>query len=206
VEKDRYALELSRYIHLNPARAGILRNPLQYPWSSYSAYCSKKNKWDWLQRGFILSQVSKKLGKAIRGYRDYVQRGMTEKQEDPLKKTVASTVIGSEEFTEWVREKWIKRRVDREVPALRAMGKKPDISFIKGICEKVFRKDSLESRRMALYLSHHISGLSLKEVGKYFDGISISAVSQNSLRQDKRFKDNPALLKTMMRLKETILS
>jgi len=59
---------------------------------------------------------------------------------------------------------------------------------------------------MALYLSHRISGLSLKEVGEYFDGISISAVSQKSLRQEKRFKENPELLRTMMGLKETILS
>jgi len=59
---------------------------------------------------------------------------------------------------------------------------------------------------MALYLSHRISGLSLKEVGEYFGGISISAVSQNSLRQEKRFKEKPELLKTMMGLKETILS
>jgi hypothetical protein len=206
VEKDLYALELSRYIHLNPVRAAIIRDPIQYPWSSYSSYCSKKSSWDWLQRDFILSQVSKKLRKAIRGYRDYVQRGMTQKQEDPLKKAVASTVIGSEEFTEWVREKWIKQRVDREVPALKAIGKKPEISFIKRACERVFRQDSLESRRMAIYLSHRISGLSLSEVGEYFGGISISAVSQNSLRQEKRFKDNPELLKTMMKLKETILS
>jgi hypothetical protein len=206
VEKDLYALELSRYIHLNPVRAGILKDPIQYPWSSYSSYCSKRNKWDWLQRGLILAQVSKKLGRAIRGYRDYVQRGMIEKLQDPLKKAVASTVIGSEKFTEWVREKWIKQRVDREVPALKAIGKKPEISFIKRACGRVFRQDSLESRRMALYLSHRTSGLSLKEVGEYFGRISISAVSQNSLRQEKRFKDNPELLKTMMRLKETILS
>ncbi len=206
VEKDLYALELSRYIHLNPVRAGIIKYPSQYPWSSYSSYCSKKSKWDWLQRGFILSQVSKKLGKAIRGYRDYVQRGMTEKQEDPLKKVDASTVMGSEKFTEWVREKWIKRGADREVPALRAMWKKPEVSYIIRACEKVFTEDRLESRRMALYLSHRISGLSLKEVGEYFGGISISAVSQNSLRQVKRFKENPELLKAMIRLKETVLS
>jgi putative transposase len=206
VEKDLYALELSRYIHLNPVRAGIIKDPIQYPWSSYSSYCSKKSKWDWLERDFILSQVSKKLRKAIRGYRDYVQRAMTEKQEDPLKKAVASTVIGSKEFTEWVREKWVKRRVDREVPALRVIGRKPEISSIQAACETAFRRDSLESRRMALYLSHRISGLSLKEVGEYFDGISISAVSQNSLRQEKRFRENPELLKMMTKLKETLLS
>ncbi len=206
VEKDVYALELSRYIHLNPVRAGIIKDPIHYPWSSYSSYCSKKSKWDWLQRDFILSQVSKKLRQAIRGYRDYVQRGMTGKQEDPLKKAVASTVIGSGEFTEWVREKWIKQRVDREVPALRAMVEKPRVSFIKETCEKAFGKNSLESRRMALYLCHRISGLSLKQVGEYFDGISISAVSQNSLRQEKRFKEEPDLLKKMLRLKESLLS
>jgi hypothetical protein len=206
VEKDLFALELSCYIHLNPVRAGIVRDPIQYPWSSYSSYCSKKSKWDWLQRGFILAQVSEKIERAIRGYREYVQRGMILEQEDPLKKAISSTVIGSEEFTEWVREKWVKRGDDREVPGLRAIGRKPDLSFIKGACEKVFRGDRLESRRMALYLSHRISGLSLKEVGEYFDGISISAVSQNSLRQEKRFKEKPELLETMMRLKETILS
>lgn len=64
----------------------------------------------------------------------------------------------------------------------------------------------LESRRIALYLSHRISGLSLKKVGEYFDGISISAVSQNSLRQEKRFTENPELLRTMVKLKEAILS
>ena len=58
---------------------------------------------------------------------------MGEKQEDPLRKAVASAVIGSEEFREWVR-----RGVDREVPALRAIGKKPDITFIKEACERVF--------------------------------------------------------------------
>ena len=43
-------------------------------------------------------------------------------------------------------------------------------------------------------------------VGEYFDGISISAVSQNSLRQEKRLKENPELSKTMVKLKESILS
>jgi len=199
-------LELSRYIHLNPVRAEIIKDPLQYPWSSYSSYCSKESKCNWLQRDFILSQVSDKLRKAIRGYRDYVQRGMAEKEEDPLKKVVASTVIGSEEFTEWVREKWIRHRVDREVPALRAIGKRPKISSIEAACEGVFGRGSLESRRMALYLSHRISGLSLKEVGEYFGGISISAVSQNSLRQERRFKENPELSRAIMKLKETLLS
>jgi putative transposase len=34
VEADPYAGELSRYIHLNPVRAGIAGRPEEYPWSS----------------------------------------------------------------------------------------------------------------------------------------------------------------------------
>lgn len=38
VNNDRYLLEVSRYIHLNPVKAGIVRRPLDYPFSSYKDY------------------------------------------------------------------------------------------------------------------------------------------------------------------------
>lgn len=43
VENDAYNLEISKYIHLNPVRANIVDNPLDYPWSSYGAYLSKRD-------------------------------------------------------------------------------------------------------------------------------------------------------------------
>lgn len=41
VERDSYALELTRYIHLNPVRAGMARVPDEYRWSSYRAYLGR---------------------------------------------------------------------------------------------------------------------------------------------------------------------
>ncbi len=38
VDKESYLLELGRYIHLNPVRAGIVRRPGDYRWSSYEEY------------------------------------------------------------------------------------------------------------------------------------------------------------------------
>jgi len=38
VEKAGYLLELSRYIHLNPVRAGMVPKPGEYRWSSYPQY------------------------------------------------------------------------------------------------------------------------------------------------------------------------
>jgi len=34
-ERDSYLLEPSRYIHLNPVRAGVVERPDAYPYSSY---------------------------------------------------------------------------------------------------------------------------------------------------------------------------
>lgn len=35
VKDDSYFLQTSRYIHLNPVKAGMVRHPEDYPWSSY---------------------------------------------------------------------------------------------------------------------------------------------------------------------------
>ena len=49
VDKDQYALELSRYIHLNPVRAHMVKDPLLYLWSSYMDYAGDRKRWDWVR-------------------------------------------------------------------------------------------------------------------------------------------------------------
>ena len=38
IEDDRYFLEVSRYIHLNPVKAKMVREPLDYEYSSYGKF------------------------------------------------------------------------------------------------------------------------------------------------------------------------
>ncbi len=38
IENDRYFLEVSRYIHLNPVKAQMVREPLAYDYSSYGLF------------------------------------------------------------------------------------------------------------------------------------------------------------------------
>lgn len=38
VDGDTYLLELVRYIHNNPLRAGLVKDPADYPWSSHRLY------------------------------------------------------------------------------------------------------------------------------------------------------------------------
>lgn len=40
VDTERYLLTCHRYIELNPVRAGLVRDPLDYPWSSHRFYAA----------------------------------------------------------------------------------------------------------------------------------------------------------------------
>jgi REP element-mobilizing transposase RayT len=44
IDADNYLLELSRYIHLNPVRAGMVQKPADYQYSSYSAFIKNKKE------------------------------------------------------------------------------------------------------------------------------------------------------------------
>ena len=55
----RYFLQLVRYIHRNPVKAGIASKPDDYPWSSHKGYMSVAKKWTWLHKEFIFSMLTK---------------------------------------------------------------------------------------------------------------------------------------------------
>jgi putative transposase len=44
IKDDRYMLEVSRYVHLNPVRAKMVEKPEEYKWSSYSMFIGKSPK------------------------------------------------------------------------------------------------------------------------------------------------------------------
>lgn len=43
VEEDRYVLSLVRYIHRNPVKAGLAKDPEDYRWSSYNVYIKEND-------------------------------------------------------------------------------------------------------------------------------------------------------------------
>ena len=47
VQGEKYLLACLQYIELNPVRAGMVKDPGDYRWSSYAArgFCQKVNRW-----------------------------------------------------------------------------------------------------------------------------------------------------------------
>lgn len=60
VDRDAYLLEVCRYVDLNPLRAGMVRDPGNWPWSSYGAHTGRKPAPAWLDiatvHGYLLGR------------------------------------------------------------------------------------------------------------------------------------------------------
>ena len=68
VDRDAYLLELVRYIHLNPVRAGLMEEPSDYPWSGHRTYLGK-DQVAWLSTDWVLSQFDDRLGAGPEAHR-----------------------------------------------------------------------------------------------------------------------------------------
>lgn len=47
IDEESYLLQVSRYIHLNPVEAKIVKNAFDYTWSSYNAFINENTKPFW---------------------------------------------------------------------------------------------------------------------------------------------------------------
>ena len=76
-QKDAYWLELIRYIHLNPVRAGVvgsLEALDRFPWSGHSALMGK-GKREWQAVDEVLLHFNQARAKARARYRQYLKEG-----------------------------------------------------------------------------------------------------------------------------------
>jgi hypothetical protein len=110
VDADAYLLELTRYIHLNPVRAGIVKEPEGYSWSGHRAYLGR-DVIPWLTTDWVLSQFSNKESSARKAYGRFIQDGKKEiyQKEYHLGSETDSRILGDDGFIERVLGKEEKR-------------------------------------------------------------------------------------------------
>jgi len=110
VDADVYLQELTRYIHLNPVRAGIVKEPEDYPWSGHRTYLGREEI-PWLTTDWVLSQFSKRESSARRTYGRFIEdgkKGGYQKQYH-LGSGTDSRILGDDEFIDQVLEKEEKK-------------------------------------------------------------------------------------------------
>ena len=204
VEADAYALALSRSMHLNPVRAGMVAKPEHYQWSSYRSSIGQCTTPGWLKTGCILGYCGRKAPDAKNTYRRFVEDLLDSEYESPLKAAVASTVLGRSAFVRELSERHLgEKRAERSMPAVKALALRPSMDEIimKIKAELGDRAELL--RNVSLYCCQKYSGAKLKDIGARF-GISDAAVSQASRRLALKAETDQQL-KEMLDRAETLL-
>ena len=85
-EDDPYLLELTRYIHLNPLRSGMVSSLGElgrYPWTGHSAIMGLV-KLDWQDIDSVLSYFGGRRKGALNGYRGFVEEGISQGRKPEL--------------------------------------------------------------------------------------------------------------------------
>ena len=71
VDAEAYLLELVRYINRNPVKAGMVKEPAAYPWSSHRYYLGR-GALDWLETDWVLSLFAGDLQRARQAFHQFV--------------------------------------------------------------------------------------------------------------------------------------
>jgi REP element-mobilizing transposase RayT len=205
VDADEYFKRLSRYIHLNPVRAGMVAHCKDYPWSSYPAFGGYTKPLEWLEARWLLSLFAKDQGKAKKRYRNFVESVQNQKIENPSNDIISGVILGGADFANWVKQEILNRKSDvKEIPQLRSL--KPRLTpedLILAVCEefdcereRILRKGKKRNlaRDLAIYLSRQMTGESGVALGRLFGGISGAGVVvrhnyiANKIETDRKLK------------------
>lgn len=166
IEKDSYLLELSRYVVLNPVRAGMVVDVRDWQWSSYQAMIGESECPLWLKTKWLLDQFGRQRKRAVGKYIDFVSAGLgLPSVWDELRNQI---YLGGDRFVNRMKQSVSpKTRLD-EVPIAqhRQIGKPLDDYTTSNIDPKIGMAEA--------YLS---GDYTMKEIGHQF-GVHYSTVSR----------------------------
>jgi hypothetical protein len=210
------------YIHLNPIRTSRFKDAdyarkadylKKYPWSTFAGYCYLRKRNKNIDYGWFLSTYfGEDTAKGRRQCREYVYRAIEGEIENPFEEVVHQSILGTQDFVDWVRQK-LPRRRQREVPSLTKLQQHISVERIIEVVAKAGnaevddlrdRKTKLKDlRQMAMEISYRYSNYKQKEIGAIF-GVDYSTVSQNRVRLKAKLKSSRKLRKQFHRLLEQI--
>jgi hypothetical protein len=166
VERDSYLLELSRYVVLNPVRAGMVSAVADWPWSSFRAMVGLEERPPWLEINWMLGQFGNDRQQAQQQYSAFVYAGVG--QTSVWESLRHQIFLGSATFAEHMMG--IKRQPEtlQEIPrAQRRPSAKPLAHFAEAFAD----------RREGMARAFQTGVYTMKEVADYF-GVHYSTVSR----------------------------
>jgi putative transposase len=213
VEADSYLLQLVRYIHRNSLQAGLVEDIDHYPWSSHAGYLTAEKEWAWLHKEFVLSMMTTDNRKSCEVYRRFVEQEDSEEICNVFEKKKWPSILGSEEFVDWVKNSFSAEKTHSQVPDSGQLA--PTMAKIQdAVCQYYgISVDELmqgkrgvgnEPRSVALYLVRTLRREGLLEISTAFGIRGYSSASSVIERTVKRLATDQGFQKRVAEIKQII--
>ena len=206
VEADSYAIQLIRYIHLNPIRSGKKNDPLssekkkdleQYLWSTHSYYCGRKKAPEWINLDW-LSYWAKSARQAQKLYRKDIDEAFEKSLASPWQNLRGGLVLGSEELWQKVWDTLDGKTAKHEVHWKEYQGRQEIECQINEWVSK--EKDS----RVKMWIRARLGGERLVDIARqegYCNGVGVYQVVnrlERKAKQDRELKQKLDELRKML--------
>ncbi|GBD97993.1 MAG TPA: addiction module toxin RelE [Nitrospirae bacterium] len=171
IQKESHLLEVCRYVVLNPVRAGIVRKPDEWKWSSYRGTAGQRKPHPCLTADWVLGQFGKRKRQAQKKYKEFVRAGIG--GERIWKEVRGQSILGKEDFAESLIE-YVKGYGDiKEIPRSQRYASRPGLDELFDEETKGDRKK--RKKKVQEAVERH--GYRQKEVADYI-GIHYSVISK----------------------------
>ncbi len=109
IQTDRYLLTCMAYIDLNPVRAGLVTEAVDYPWSSYGLYVGVRHDKLITPHPLYWDLANTPFGREA-AYADLVRAGISADQQAALtRSTLAGWALGEDDFVADLQKRTIRR-------------------------------------------------------------------------------------------------
>ena len=169
VEAEAYLAELSRYVVLNPVRAGIAETAEQYPWSSFRQTAGQSTAHQWLSTSALLSRFGVTRQEALAEYRRFVNEADCEDVSDKIS---GGLLLGSESFKDLISGRLLASQSITEIPKSARFANRPPLEELVpkgGFSNK-------QERDKAILVASQEYGYSYTSIGEAFS-LHYSSVS-----------------------------
>jgi REP element-mobilizing transposase RayT len=173
-EDDPYLLELTRYIHLNPIRGGIvadIKDLGKYPWSGHAVVIGTMKR-EWQETDTVLAYFGRRRREAIKRYKEFIKEGLAQGRRDDLKGGGLVRSSGG-----WSQVLSLRSREDKIASDERILGSS---EFVQSIISEASEKEK-DGLRLALK-KHGLS--SIAKMISAREGIEETALRSGNKRME----------------------
>jgi len=158
IDAECYFLELTRYVVLNPVRAGLVELPEQWHWSSYKAVTGENQTPQWLSTDLLLSQISTRPGNAVKKYQQFVLQGIG--QESIWTHINRQVFLGDDDFVLRMQHYSTSQHQDVNIPKAQRRPPAPPLAEIA---------KNNKTRNEAILSAYATGEYSYQQIGEYFN-------------------------------------